>query len=89
MLSFIYNYVDDERYINVRDINMRRREGMIFNLYKHVHYKSRQDPLMKAMEAWNYLPVHTRNSITKEDLKTELNNSILNPYKINLSHLYV
>ena len=33
MLSFVYNYVEDERFVDLRDINTRRREGILFNVF--------------------------------------------------------
>ena len=81
MLSFIYNYIDDVRFVDVRDINTRRREGILFNVQKYEHYKARQDPLMRAMEAWNSLPVCIRNAESKEKLKTMVMGSIHNPYQ--------
>ena len=45
MITFIYNYIDDIRFVDVRDINTRRREGILFNVQRYEHYKARQDPL--------------------------------------------
>ena len=81
MLSYIYSYIDDDGLVDVRDINTRRREGIIFKIYKKEHYKVRQDPLLRAMEAWNSLPVRIRNAETKGKLKAMLERSIQNPYQ--------
>ena len=81
MLSFIYNYIDDDSLIDARDINTRRREGILFNTQRIEHYKARQDPLVRAMEAWNSLPTPIRNAETKDILKVLVKNSIINPYK--------
>ena len=81
MLSFIYNYIDDIRYVDVRDINTRRREGVLFVIQRCEHYKVRQDPLVRAMETWNSLPVHMRNAETKSELKMYVLSSIHNPYQ--------
>ena len=81
MLSYIYSYIDDDGLVDVRDINTRRREGILFKIYKKEHYKVRQDPLLRAMEAWNSLPVRIRNAETKGKLKAMLERSIQNPYQ--------
>ena len=81
MLSFIYNYIGDDRLVDIRDINTRRREGILFKTHRKEHYKVRQDPLVRAMDAWNSLPVCIRNAETKEKLKKMLVESIQNPYE--------
>ena len=81
MLLFIYNYIDDDRFIDVRDINTRRREGTLFTVQNVEHYKVRQDPLGRAISAWNLLPVYMRIAETKDILKTLMVNSIQNPYE--------
>ena len=80
-LSFVYNYVDDPELIDVRDINTRRREGILFKTLRTDHYKVKQDPLWRAIEGWNELPLHIRKSETKNQLKLLLRNSIVNPLK--------
>ena len=65
----------------IRDINTRRREGILFKTYRKEHYKVRQDPLVRAMDAWNSLPICIRNAETKEKLKKMLVGSIQNPYQ--------
>ena len=62
--------IDDIRFVDVRDINTRRREGILFNVQRCEHYKARQDPLMRAMEAWNSLLVCIRNAESQDKLKT-------------------
>ena len=81
MLSFIYNYVDDPKLIDARDINTRRREGIFFRALKADHYKVRQDPLWRAIEGWNKLPPHIRKVETKNQLKISIRNSIIEPFK--------
>ena len=81
MLSFVYNYINDNRFLDHRNINTRRREGILFDVYYKVdHYKARNDPLLRAMESWNSLPVYIRNADTKLALKTMLFNNIVNPF---------
>ena len=63
MLTFMYNYVDDMRLLDIRDINTRRREGILFKIYKIDHYKARQDPLLRAMEAWNNSAILVERSL--------------------------
>ena len=77
----MYNHITDEDLLDVRDINTRRREGILFHLPIQGHYKSRQDPLIKAMTVWNNLPVAFRDAETKNELRLLLKNSIQNPYK--------
>ena len=81
MLLYIYNYVTDRNLLDLRDINTRRREGILFEIPVYNHYKCRQDPFVKAMNVWNELPVDTRNAGTKSKLRVLLKNSIENPYK--------
>ena len=81
MLTFMYNYVDDMRLLDIRDINTRRREGILFKIYKIDHYKARQDPLLRAMEAWNNSEILVRNAASKEELKVVVRNSIVDLYK--------
>ena len=67
--------------MDVRDINTRRREGILFKTHRKEQYKVRQDPLVRAMDAWNSLPVCIRNAETKEKLKKMLVESIQNQYE--------
>ena len=66
--------------LDVRDINTRRRDGLLFTIEGMENYRARQDPMYRAMIAWNLLPVFIRNAETKSQLSTSLKNSILNPY---------
>ena len=81
MISFIYNYINDEQLLDVREINIRRRDGILFIIDLMENYKGRQDPMYRAMNAWNNLPVNIRNSETKTRLNILSKNSIINPYK--------
>ena len=81
MLLFVYNYSKNPELLDNRDINTRRRDGILFDIPVINHYKARQDPMHRAMNAWNSLPVHIRNAETKEKLKVLLMNSINNPYE--------
>ena len=83
MISFIFNYIDKHEFLDVRDINTRRRDGILFNVegMDNLNYKARQDPMYRAMMAWNSLPVFIRNAETKTQLHTLLKSSIRNPYK--------
>ena len=64
-----------------RDINTRRRDGFLFNIDDFENYRYRQDPMYRAMNAWNSLPVRIRYADTKASLRTMLLSSIYNPYK--------
>ena len=81
MVLFVYNYINNQMLMDVRDINTRRRDGILFIVTKMDHFKAKQDPMTRAMNAWNSLNVQIRNSNTKEHLKMCLKNSITNPYK--------
>ena len=81
MVLFVYNYINNQMLIDVRDINTRRRDGILFIVTKMDHFKAKQDAMTRAMNAWNSLNVQIRNSNTKEHLKMCLKNSITNPYK--------
>ena len=80
MLLFIYNYKDRQPFLDLRDINTRRRNGILFSINEIDHYKTRQDPMLRAMKMWNSLPVQTRNAESKSMLNTMLKNSIPNPF---------
>ena len=83
MISFIFNYTDKYELLDDRDINTRRRDGILFTVegMNNYNYKARQDPMYRAMTAWNSLPVHIQNAETKSQLSTLMKNSIRNPYK--------
>ena len=79
-LIIIYNYIENQDLLDVRDINTRRRGGILFAIDIIENYKARQDPMYRAMMAWNTLPVYIRNAETKIQLCGMLKNSIPNPY---------
>ena len=74
MLAFMYNYITDPRLIDVRDINTRRRDGILFKVPICDHYKARLDPLWQAMDMWNKQPINLQ-------LKLLLGAAINNPFK--------
>ena len=83
MVMFIFNYSNNPEMLDVRDIHTRRRNGILFDtsiVENHHHYKTKQDPMFRAMNAWNSLPVYIRNADAKHNLHTMLQNSINNPY---------
>ena len=80
MLSFIYNYRHDQALVDVREIQTRRHDGILFSVVPTDHYKVKQDPLYRAIQAWNNLPINLRNINTKEIFKRELLNGLENPY---------
>ena len=80
MISFIYNDIENQDLLDVRDINTRRRDGILFAIDIIENYKARQDPMYCAMMAWNTLRVYIRNAETKIQLCGMLKNSIQNPY---------
>ena len=57
MISFIYNYTGNRVLLDVRDINTRRRDGLLFTIEGIENYRARQDPMYRAMIAWNLPPV--------------------------------
>ena len=67
MISFIYNYRDKQELLDIRAIITRRRDGILFAVDGTYNYRARQDPMHRAMTAWNALPVHVlvRNADTK------------------------
>ena len=80
MLLFVYNYTSNQTLLDVRDIHTKRSDGILFVIANMDHFKARQDPMMRAMSAWNSLIVQTRNVNTKEHLKVCLKNTIIHPY---------
>ena len=61
MISFIVNYTDKYELLDVRDINTRRRDGILFSVesMNNYNYKARQDPMYRAMMTWNsYLYIY-------------------------------
>ena len=45
------------------------------------HFKVRNNPFVKAIEAWNTLPVNVRNAERKVIFKTQYKTTLQNPYK--------
>ena len=80
MISFIYNYTEKQELLDIRDINTRRRNGILFAIDGTHNFRARQDPMYRAMTAWNALPVFIRNADTKSQLSILLKNSFVNPY---------
>ena len=89
MLSFIYNHIDNDRCVDVKDINTRRREDILFTVQRNEYYKVRQDPLRRAMDAWNSLLVCLQKAETKDKLKTMVVGSIQNPYQKTEGMIYL
>ena len=57
-------------------------ESISWDLTIHVnHYMARQNPLFRAFNAWNELPVRVRNAENKEVFKSLYMLTIVNPYK--------
>ena len=81
MISFIYDYITDQELLDVRDINARRRDGILFTIEVMENYKERQDPMYQAMNAWNNLPMNIRNVEPKIRLQILSKNSTINPYR--------
>ena len=81
IILYIYNYRENQDLLDVRDINTRRRDGILFKVVGLENYKARQDPMYRAMSAWNALPVNIRNAETKAQLSVMLKSSIINPYR--------
>ena len=59
---------------------MRRHDGILFKAIPAEHYKVKQDPLYRAIQVWNSLPVNIRNADKKEMLQREFLGTIENPY---------
>ena len=49
MVSFINNYTNKQELLDVRDINTRRRNGILFSVEFKENYRARQDPMYRAM----------------------------------------
>ena len=81
ILSFLFNYKNEINLLDVRNLPTRRHDGVLFKETQVVHHKVKQDPLYRAIIAWNNLPVHIRNMDTKEQFKNSLIANIPNPYK--------
>ena len=80
-ILFIYNYINDQQLLDVREINTRRRDGILFTIDVMENYKGRQEPMYQAMNALNNLHVNIQNSDIRTCLNIWLKNSIINPYK--------
>ena len=80
ILSFIFNYRTDQNMLDIREIRTRRHDGVLFKNIPTDHFKVKQDPMYRAITIWNELPVHIRNSDTKEILKKMIIATIPNPY---------
>ena len=80
MLSFIYNYRNCDDLLDTREIATRRHVGIFFKEIVTVHHKAKQNPLYRAISAWNKLPVHVRNAGNNEVFKRLLILEIQNPF---------
>ena len=69
MLSFVLNYRYCDELIDVREVPTRRHDGLLFKEPNIVHHKAKQNPLYRAILAWNSLPVHIRNTEQKGTYK--------------------
>ena len=56
------------------------RDGILFSVEFRENYRARHDPMYRAMNTWNSLPVATRNVESKAKLRKPLKNSLINPY---------
>ena len=75
------NYHNDISLLDDRDIQTRRHDdGIPFKVIPAEHYKVKQDPLYRAIKAWNNLPVVIRNALKKEVLKREFLGTVKKPY---------
>ena len=59
MLSFLFNHRHDLSLLDVRELPTRRHDGTLFKEIQIIHHKAKQDPLYRAILAWNNLPVHS------------------------------
>ena len=81
MLSFVFNYRHCDELVDVREVPTRRHDGLLFKEPNIVHHKAKQNPLYRAILAWNSLPVHIRNIEQKGTYKRMLLQEIQDPYK--------
>ena len=81
MLCFIFTLRNQEKYIDLRDIRTRQRDGVVFKTIHVNHYMARQNPLFRAFNAGNDLPVRVRNAENKEVFKSLYMSTIVNLYK--------
>ena len=81
MLSFMFNYRNDDLHLDNHALPTRRHDGKIFKEIHIVHPKAKQDPWYRAIMAWNDLPVPIRNLDVKEQFKKLLISNLVNPYK--------
>ena len=51
MTLFMYNYTSRLDMLDRRDINTRRRDGILFIIDDFENYRSRQDPMYRAMNS--------------------------------------
>ena len=66
MLTFMFDYRFDDMLLDVRALPTRRRNGIIFKEIIIKYHKARQDPLYRAIQAWNDLPIIIRSIEHKE-----------------------
>ena len=74
MLSFMFNFKNDDSYID-------NREGVLFKINWIDHYRARLNPMCRAVLAWNELPVHIRN--------IESNVGFRKAYKASIGNLFL
>ena len=81
MLSYIFNFKNNIEMLDVRDLPTRRHDGILFKDLNPFYPKAKRDPFYRATNAWNLLPVPTRNIVLKEVFKKRLIADIHNPFK--------
>ena len=81
MLSFLFNYMNENDLLDIRNLPTRRHDGTLFKEIQTEHHKVKQDPFYRAIRAWNNLPVDIKNIDTKELFKNSVITNIPNPFK--------
>ena len=64
-----------------RDIPTRHHDGILFNIPKSSHYKFPKNPYHKCMLEWNRLPPNISQLESREEFKSAIKVTIVNPYE--------
>ena len=81
LLSNAFLMTKDVSLLDKRDIHTRQHDGNLFLIPKIEHFKSYQDPTIRAMKAWNQLTVEIRNLATKNKFVAQLKLEVYNPFQ--------
>ena len=81
LLQFAFKLKGQVDLLDNRDIPTRRHDGIHFNIPKSNHYKFPKNPYYKCMIEWNRLPPNISQLESREEFKSAIKVTIVNPYE--------